>query len=150
VAGFRFRLAASLSLAEQALTEAERQLARELAGEIALQRLREDHARLWQEALAGQRAAGKASPQDLGRWQAYARSRFAELQRTEQSLQAQQGKVAAARAAAARAYREAEKLRRLKSRQQAAFLMAEQRREQKILDEAGQVGFWQQRNGAAP
>jgi len=149
MAGFNFRLEASLSLAEQALAEAERQLARELQRQIALQRLRDDCADLWHQALAGQRGASETHPQELGRWQAYTRFRFAELQRTEQSLQDQNTKVAAARMTVADAYREAEKLRRLRAKELAAFRLAEQRREQKILDEAGQIGFWWQRSGEA-
>lgn len=140
---FRFRLEASLRLAEIALDQELRRLAQEVQKLKQLEYERNRCENTWLQAAAGQRTAGLTSPRDLGIWQKYAENCLKLLRLKEKEVQGQAQTVQKCREALAAAHREAEKFRRLKERQLKLFRLAEEKREQKILDEAGQVLYWQ-------
>lgn len=144
MAWFKFRLQASLSLAEKALEEAQRRLAEEI---ILWQKLIDKRDRLEesrQAALEGQRSTGLTHPEELGRWQAFAWEQYLKLQTCETELSAQEERTEEKRGLVLEAYREKEKFLRLRSRQAQAFALAEQRKEQKVLDETAQVVYMRQ------
>ncbi|MHB1406736.1 MAG: flagellar export protein FliJ [Desulfitobacteriaceae bacterium] len=143
---FRFRLEATLRLAELALEEGLRRLALEVKRMQELQQERDVRVDAWTKAVAGQRLAGINTPEDLGLWQRYAHTCVQFVRAKEKELLGQEEKVKKCREELAEAYREAEKFRRLKEKQLRLFRLAEDKREQKILDEAGQVLFWHQTN----
>ncbi|SPF50988.1 Flagellar export protein FliJ (fragment) [Candidatus Desulfosporosinus infrequens] len=96
------------------------------------------------EAVAGQRDAGRHRPEELGMWQIFAgeqkrRLRQCEFERTEQDQVMEN-----ARRLLLETHREEEKFRRLKEKQAQAFRVAELHKEQKILDETGQILHWRQ------
>lgn len=138
---FRFRLEAALRLAEQALEDEQRRLAAELQKLYTLQVRSREQANAWQLALEGQREAGKHSPQDLGMWQSFAQKQLERLRTIERKITQQEEVVRTQRQRLLEAHQEAEKLQKLKEKQKAEYDLAEQRREQRILDEAGQVVF---------
>lgn len=141
---FRFRLEASLRLAEQDLETAQRQLAEAIQRwQVCLQKRNEQEER-FQAAMEGQREAGRLHPETLGTWQAFVLEQRRRLRRSEQDLAVQEGAMEAARQTVLGTHREVEKFRRLKEKQAKAFWLAELRKEQKTLDEAGQVLYWRQ------
>lgn len=138
---FKFRLEAALRLAERAFEEQQRCLAFELEKFNALQTRCREQEKSWQIALEGQREAGRRTPQDLGLWQGFAQKQFEYLRLIEHET-AQQGQVVLEkRQCLLKAHQETEKLKKLEEKKKALFFLAEQRREQAILDEAGQVIF---------
>lgn len=141
MAAFHFRLETNLNLAEQVLEDFERQLALELEKEVKCLQKRQAAEALWLQALKGQKEAGCLRPDELGTWQAYARYCYEALKVAERQLKMQQELVAKTREDVIRANREVEKLKRLKTKKWTAFLAGEQKKEQKSLDEVGQVIF---------
>lgn len=138
---FKFRLEAALSLAERALEEKQRCLALELEKFNRLQARCREQEKSWQIALKGQKEAGRHSPHDLGQWQSFAQKQFEVLRLLERET-AQQGQVVLEkRQALMIVHQETEKLKKIKGKQKAKFILAEQRKEQGILDEAGQIIF---------
>ncbi|KLU60377.1 flagellar FliJ protein [Peptococcaceae bacterium CEB3] len=142
MAQFKFRLETSLGLAENALEEAQRRLAEEVLRWQTLMLRRERQERRWLEGLNGQR---RAQPEELGRWQVFARQEYRKLQTCETELQEQEKRKEEQRRRVVESYRRKEKFRRLKGRQSRAWALAEQRREQKVLDEAGQIIYLSRR-----
>lgn len=140
---FRFRLEARLRLAEIALDRELRHLAQEVQKLKQLEYERNRCENTWRQAVAGQRTAGLTSPRDLGTWQKYAQNCLKLLRLKETEVQKQAQTVQKCREELAEAHREAEKFRRLQEKQLKLFRLAEEKREQKILDEAGQVLYWQ-------
>ena len=138
---FKFRLAAALRLARRALEEQQRRLALELENLHTLQTRCRYQEKTWQLALEGQKEAGKSSPQDLGLWQNYAYKQFELLRRAERETYQQEQVVLEQRKILLEAHQDVEKLKKLKEKQKAQYDLVEQRREQGILDEAGQVIF---------
>ncbi|MDR3288300.1 MAG: flagellar export protein FliJ [Peptococcaceae bacterium] len=139
MAVFRFRLRASLKLADQALQRTEQRLAEELQKLNAFK----ENQWMWQkrlrDALREKKAAGQTAPAELGRWQAYTQRCDQSLRSAQEQMKKQEEVVIEARQAVLEANREVEKLKRLKEKQWRAFLEEEQKKEQKILDETGQI-----------
>jgi len=146
MARFRFRLDASLRLAEQALEVAQRELA------LAMQRWQvcvkacAIQQQRFNEAQEGQRDAGRHRPEELGMWQIFALEQKRRLDQRELERKEQESVMENVRRLLLEAHREVEKFHRLKEKQAKAFLVAELQKEQKILDETGQVLHWRQRN----
>lgn len=146
MARFRFRLEASLQLAEQALEAAQREFAQELQRlevcnkACALQQERFD------QAEEGQRDAGRLRPEELGIWQIYVSEQKRRLRQCESEQLKQETVLEQSRHLLLEMHREVEKFQRLKEKQTKAFLAAEMQKEQKILDETGQVLHWRQQN----
>jgi flagellar protein FliJ len=138
---FKFRLEAALKLAERNLEEEQRRLAVELEKLYTLQTLCSKQETTWHHALEGQKEAGKNSPKDLGIWQAYAHQQLELLRKRQREVHQQELIVDDQRQRLLEAHKETEKLNKLKEKQKAQFELAEQRREQVLLDEAGQVIF---------
>lgn len=139
MARFRFRLEASLNLAKQVLNEAQLRLAVEIEHFQASLKARNLQEQRWQEALRGQEEAGSREPERLGLWRAYAEKMYELLKVREQEVLDQHARQEQARGVVIEAHREVEKLKRLKEKQKEAFEREALRREQKILDETGQV-----------
>lgn len=139
MARFKFRLQASLRLAQGVLEEAQRHLAEEISRWQVLSAQRDRQRKCWQAALEGQRLAGLSHPEELGRWQAFAREEYLKLQACEVELLEQEKRKEEKRRQVVETHREKEKFRRLKVRQAGSFALAEQRKEQKLLDEVGQI-----------
>ena len=143
---FRFRLEASLQLAEQVLERAQREFAQEqqrldvCVKACALQQER------FNEAEEGQRDAGRHQPEELGMWQIFALEQKRRLRQRESERMEQEPVLEKARLKLLEAHREVEKFQRLKEKQAKAFMVAELQKEQKILDETGQVLHWRQQN----
>jgi flagellar FliJ protein len=139
LASFRFRLQASLKIADQALQQSRQRLAEELQTLKALQ-LEERICRIrLLDALQGKREASQSHPADLGKWQTYTQQCEQSLRMAQARTERQEEEVSKARETVLEANREVEKLKRLKEKQWAAFLEEQQRKEQKILDETGQI-----------
>lgn len=145
MARFRFRLEASLRLAEQALEKAQREYAQEVQRlntcEMACT-LQNQH---FQEAQEGQRDAAKNSPAELGVWQQYTVEHQRRLRQFQAELKEQEVIVGKARHCLLEAHRESEKFRRHKEKQAETFRLDELNKEQKVLDETGQVVHWRQK-----
>lgn len=142
MARFRFRLEASLRLAEQALEMAQRELAQEeqiWKTLVEACKLQQEH---FNDAQEGQRDAGRHRPMELGIWQLFASEQLRRLLQCNEEERKQERIVENARHILLEAHREVEKLERLKEKQIKAFQLAESLKEQKILDETGQVLHW--------
>jgi flagellar FliJ protein len=138
---FNFRLEAPLRLAERELENERRHLAKEIEILHQKQRLCEDKEQQWQRALEGQREASSREPERLGIWQAYGVKLLQQLRILQRESALQEKVVEEQRIRVKSAHQEQEKLTKLKEKQEAAFWLKEQRREQNALDEAGQVIF---------
>ena len=146
MARFRFRLEASLQLAEQALETAQRKFAQEVQRlEVYIKACLIQLGR-YNEAEEGQRDAGRHRPEELGMWQIYTLEQRRKLRQCELERMEQEPVMEKARHILLEAHREVEKFRRLKEKQSRAFLVAELQMEQKILDETGQVLHWRQQS----
>ncbi|KUO70149.1 MAG: flagellar export protein FliJ [Desulfosporosinus sp. BRH_c37] len=142
MARFRFRLEASLRLAEQALEMAQRELTQEeqiWKTLVEACKLQQEH---FNDAQEGQRDAGRHRPMELGIWQLFASEQLRRLLQCNEEERKQERIVENARHILLEAHREVEKLERLKEKQIKAFQLAESLKEQKILDETGQVLHW--------
>jgi flagellar protein FliJ len=142
MARFRFRLEASLRLAKQALEDAQREFAQEVQLWKTLVEACEIQQEYFNDAQEGQRDAGRHRPMELGIWQLFVSEQQSRLHQCNAELRAQELIMEKARHSLLEAHREAEKLERLKEKWTKAFQLAETRKEQKILDETGQVLYW--------
>lgn len=141
MAKFRFRLEAALRLAERSLEEQQKLLAQELQKLSILQKAYQDQEQAWQFALEGQKEACNNSPQDLPLWQMFSQKQLNLLRQIEKEVAQQETVVTLQRQKLLKAHQEAEKLKKLKEKQKVLFNLKEQRREQAVLDEAGQIIF---------
>ncbi|TGE39987.1 flagellar export protein FliJ [Desulfosporosinus fructosivorans] len=142
MARFRFRLEASLRIAEQALERAQREFAQEVKiwkGLLEANDIQQVQCNVAQEV---QRDAGRHRPSELGICQLFASEQQLRLYQCNAELRNQEHIMENARHIVLEAHREVEKLERLKEKQSKAFLLAELQKEQKILDETGQVLHW--------
>ncbi|HBP63767.1 MAG TPA: flagellar export protein FliJ [Desulfosporosinus sp.] len=146
MAGFRFRLEASLRLAVQALESAQREFAEEVRcweSLVEACKLQQEH---FNEAQAGQREAGRHRAEELGLWQLFSAEQQRQLHQCKVALREQEPIMERARHILLEAHREVEKFERLKDKQSKAFQLAELQKEQKVLDETGQVLHWRQQS----
>lgn len=143
---FRFRLEASLKLAERVLDESRRQLAVELRRRQEIAGMVEERQTRWETALDGHREASRQRPEELGMWQTYTVNCLQLLRQSQEDLRRQEQKTEQARSVVVEANRQAEKFRRLKQKLALLFRQAELKREQALLDEAGQILYWRRRN----
>ena len=144
MARFLFRLEASLRLAEQALETAQRKFAQEVQLWKTLVEACELQQEHFNDAQEGQRDAGRHRPIELGIWQLFVSEQQRRLHLCNAELSKQELIMENARHRLLEAHREVEKLERLKEKQTKAFQLAELQKEQKILDETGQVLHWRQ------
>jgi len=142
VARFRFRLDANLQLARQVLESAQREYALELQRWQACVQASETQRVRYEEAQEGQREAGRRRPEDLGICQLFALEQRRRLLECEAKQREQELLMEKARQRLLEAHREVEKYERLKEKQALAFRTAELQKEQKVLDETGQVLHW--------
>jgi flagellar protein FliJ len=142
MARFRFRLKASLRLAEQALENAQREFAQEVQLWETLVEACEIQQEYFNDAQEGQRDAGRHRPIELGIWQLFVSEQQRRLHQCKAEMRTQELIMENARHSLLEAHREVEKLERLKEKWTKAFQLAEMRKEQKILDETGQVLYW--------
>lgn len=143
---FRFRLEASLQLAEQDLEIAQREYALEVQRWQACVRACTIQQDRYQEAQEGQRLAAKHQPCELGNCQRYALEQWKQLIARETERLQQETVMEKTRQILLETHREMEKFQRLKDKQATAFRVAELQKEQKELDETGQVIHWHRRN----
>ncbi|BAE84774.1 flagellar FliJ family protein [Desulfitobacterium hafniense] len=141
MAKFRFRLEAALRLAERSLEEQQRLLAQEIQKHFSLQKACQDQENVWQFALQGQEEACRTSPQDLGLWQSFTQKQIELLRYIAEEVSQQEKVVTQQRQRLLEAHQDTEKLKKLKEKQRAVFNLKEQRREQAVLDETGQIMF---------
>ena len=144
MAKFRFRLQASLRLAEQALETAQREFAQEVQRWKTFVEACEIQKEHFFTAQDGQRDAARYRPIELGIWQIFASEQQRRLLQCNEELRMQGLIMENTRHILLEAHREVEKLERLKEKQSKAFQLAELKKEQKILDETGQVLHWRQ------
>ncbi|HUS88544.1 MAG TPA: flagellar export protein FliJ [Desulfosporosinus sp.] len=142
MARFRFRLEASLRLTEQALETAQRVFAQEVQHWQTLVKTCAIQQERFNTAQEGQRDAGRHRPEELGMWQIFVLEQLRRLRQGEAERLEQERVMENARRLLLEAHREVEKFRRLKEKQAKAFQLAESQKEQKILDETGQVLHW--------
>lgn len=141
MARFKFRLEAPLRIAQKTLEEEQRILAQE---EQKLLQVKDEYFRQqreWEKALEGQREASLKSPQDLGLWLQFSQRQLELLKLKEEEVAQQEEVTALQRQKLIEAHQNKEKLEKLRARQEAEFNLMEQRREQAVLDEAGQNNF---------
>lgn len=141
---FLFRLEASLRIAEQALETAQREFAQEVQRWQSCVRACEVQQERFNDAQEGQRDAGRHRPEELGSWQIFASEHQRRLHRCEVERMEQEPIMENARHSLLEAHREVEKFGRLKEKQAKAFRLTELQKEQKVLDETGQVLHWRQ------
>lgn len=144
MARFRFRLEASLRLAEQALETAQLVFAQEVQHWQTLVKTCAIQQERFNTAQEGQRDAGRHRPEELGMWQIFVLEQLRRLRQAEAERLEQERVMENARRLLLEAHREVEKFRRLKEKQAKAFQLAESQKEQKILDETGQILHWRQ------
>lgn len=142
MARFRFRLDASLHIAQQVFESAQQEYALELRRWQDCVQVLENQQLCYDRALEGQRHAGRHRPEDLGLCQLYALEQLRRLRWCEAKHREQEIILENARSILLEAHREVEKYERLKEKQETAFREAELQKEQKILDETGQVLHW--------
>ncbi len=141
MARFKFRLETPLRLAQKTLEEEQRLLAQE---EKKLLQLQEEYVwqhKEWELALQGQREASINSPQDLGLWQLFSHKQLELLRLKEVEVAQQEEVTTLQRQKLMEAHQNKEKLKKLRARREAEFNLMEQRREQAVIDEAGQNTF---------
>jgi flagellar protein FliJ len=144
MARFRFRFEASRRLADQVLEMAQRKFAQEMQRWQTLDKACRFYGERFEKALAEQRNAGLHSPEELGYWQIFVLDQKRKLRKSEAERMEQERVLDQERQILIEAHREAEKFRRLKEKQAIAFRLKELLKEQKILDETGQVFYWRQ------
>ncbi len=144
MAQFLFRLEASLRLAEQALDTAQREFAQEVQRWQACVRASAVQQERFSDAQEGQRDSGRHRPEELGTWQIFALEQQRRLRKCEAERMEQETVMENARHNLLEAHVEMEKFGRLKEKQAKAFRLAELQKEQKVLDETGQVLYWRQ------
>ncbi|MFZ3130358.1 MAG: flagellar FliJ family protein [Desulfosporosinus sp.] len=142
MARFHFRPEASLRLAEQALEKAQREFAQEAQLWKTFVEACEIQQKHFNDAQEGQRDAGRHRPIELGIWQLFASEQQRRLHQCKAELRTQELIMENARHSLLEAHREVEKLERLKEKQTKVFQLAELQKEQKKLDETGQVLYW--------
>jgi len=145
MARFLFRLEASLRLAEQALETVQRKFAQEVQHWQASVKACAIQEKRLHEAQEGHRDAGRHRPETLGSWQIFTLDQQRQLRQCETERQEQEVIMEQARLDLGEAHREVEKFRRLREKQVKAFVWAELQKDQKILDETGQILHWRQR-----
>lgn len=141
MARFKFRLEAPLRLAQKTLEEEQRLLAQEQKKLLQLQEEYLMQYKEWEFALQGQREASLNTPQDLGLWQVFSQKQLELLRLKEVEVAQQEDVTALQRQKLMEAHQNKEKLKKLRARQEAEFNLTEQRREQAVIDEAGQNTF---------
>jgi len=146
MARFRFRLEASLRLAEQALESAQREFAEEVRRWESFVEACKVQQECFNEAQEGQRDAGRHRPKELGLCHLFASEQQRQLHQCKVALREQEPIMERARHVLLEAHREVEKFERLKEKQSKAFQLAELQKEQKVLDETGQVLHWRQQS----
>lgn len=145
MARFRFRLDVSLQLAKHILNAAQRDYAQELQRWQTYVQACEVQKVRYDEAQEGQRDAGRHRPEELGFCQVFAMEQRRRLRQCETKQREQELVLENARHCLLEAHREVEKYGRLKEKQAKAFRAAELQREQKVLDETGQVLHWHEK-----
>lgn len=139
---FHFRLEASRTLAEQIFEKVQREFVQELQLWRSMVEAYENQQKILREALEGQRKISRDRPQELGIWQIYISEQQRRLHQCNANLKKQELVIEKVRQNLLEAHRELEKLERLKEKQTRAFQLAELQKEQKSLDETGQVIHW--------
>jgi flagellar FliJ protein len=139
---FHFRLEASRTLAEQTFEKVQREFAQELRLWRSMVEAYENQKKILREALEGQRKISRERPQELGIWQIYISEQQRRLRRCNADLKKQELVIVKVRQNLLEAHRELEKLERLKEKQTRAYQLAELQKEQRNLDETGQVLHW--------
>ena len=142
MARFRFRLDASLQLAHQVLESAQLEYALELQRWQACVHACEVQKVRYVAAQENQRDAGRHRPEELGLCQVFALEQRRQLRQCEANQREQELVMESARRRLLEAHREVEKYERLKEKQAVAFRADELQKEQKALDETGQVLHW--------
>lgn len=142
MARFRFRLDASLQIAQQVFESAQQEYAMELQRWQNYVQAFKVQQTCYNEAQEGQREAGRHRPEELGICQVYAMEQKQRLRQCEARQREQEIVLEKSRNYLLEAHREVEKYERLKEKQATAFREAELQKEQKILDETGQVLHW--------
>ena len=141
MAKFKFRLEAALRIAERTLEEQQRLLALEIKELTRRKKVYDDQNQILQLAIEGQREACRNAPQDLGIWQKFTQKQQELLRQREKEVAQQEIAVNEQRQRLLEAHQDTEKLSKLKEKQKMIFNLKEQRREQAVLDEAGQIIF---------
>ncbi|WP_407307322.1 flagellar export protein FliJ [Desulfosporosinus sp. SB140] len=144
MARFKFRLEVSLRLAEQTFKTAQRELAEEVRHWQVCKSASEAQQKTLLQAQEEQRNAGRCHPENLGMCQIFAYEQHKRLRECETKQIEQELILENARNNLLKAHREVEKFRSLKEKRLKAFRLAEVQKEQKILDETGQVLYWRQ------
>jgi len=142
MAVFRFRLDASLQLAQQVFESAQQEYALEMQRWQDCVQALKNQQKCYDEAQEGQRDAGRHRPDELGLCQVFALEQRRRLRQCEAKQKEQELVLENARRCLLEAHREVEKYERLKEKQATAFRVAELQKEQKVLDETGQVLHW--------
>ena len=143
---FKFRLETNLRLAKQALEAAQREFAQEEKRYQECARASLLQQERLNEAEEGQRDAGRHRPEKLGIWQTFTSEQHRRLRQCEVEQREQEAVREDVRLLLLETHREVEKFRRLKEKQVKAFEWEELLKEQKLLDETGQILYWRQEN----
>lgn len=139
---FKYRLETTLKLAEQVLENYQGKFAQEERRWQECVRASVLQQECFTKAEEGQRDAGRQRPEELGIWQVFVGEQRRRLRQCEKKQGEQEEIREEARRLLLEAHREVEKFRRLKEKQAKAFEWAELQKEQKVLDETGQILYW--------
>lgn len=143
---FEFRLQVALNIAERSLEDEQKKLAvavnslRELQEQYRIQEV------AWKGALDIQLESMFTHTQDLVLCREFSQQQLDLLRSIASMIKLQEDAVLNQRNCVLEAYKVAEKLHKLKAKQLEKFNLEQNRREQSVLDETGQVVFRRNQN----
>jgi flagellar FliJ protein len=135
---FKFRLQASLKIAEQKMDEAQGVFGREMRVLQDIQKELERELDVLEQGLKGQAEDALRNPRKLNDWKLYIVAQKEKLKLIEQRLEFQESVVEECREHLKDCRVMVEKFKRLKEKRWKEFLAEELRKEQIMLDEIGQ------------
>lgn len=135
---FKFRLEASLRLAEQKMETAQGILSQEIRVMQSIQMEYNKEAQVLEEAFSYQAIEALQNPRNLRICQLFIEAQKEKLKQLAERLDFQEAVVTECREAVKACRVNVEKFKRLKEKKWKDFVAAEQKKEQALLDEIGQ------------
>ncbi|MDR2735981.1 MAG: flagellar export protein FliJ [Gracilibacteraceae bacterium] len=135
---FKFRLEASLRFAEQKMESAQGVLSQELRVLHSVQKEYNKEVKVLEKAFDRQAEEALRNPRNLNAWKLFIETQKEKIRLIAERLAFQEAVVAECREAVKACRIEVEKYKRLKEKKWKEFIVAEQKKEQALLDEIGQ------------
>jgi len=135
---FKFRLEASLKLAQQKMDRALGVLSQEMRTLLEIQKERDRETEVLERALQGQAEDAMQNPRNLNGWKLHIVAQKEKIRLINERIRFQESVVEECRESLRECRILVEKFKRLKEKKWKEFLADEQRKEQAQLDEIGQ------------